>query len=155
MKIRRVCLLLLALACICMALSGCAKASASTTATLTIQALNAWTAKGIAGVHIVIPEANVKVTTDESGMAANIAVPVSLPASSSGVLTPTWGEITILAYCEGYIDTIVTRVCLQPGENRVGPNLILFPQDDNPDPMIISEGPPQDWCQSILDTYRP
>ena len=47
------------------------------------------------------------------------------------------------------------RVALHPGENREGPNLILFPEDDNPEPIVLTEGPPQDWCQALLDIYRP
>lgn len=135
--------------------AGCSRANSQTTATLTIQALNAWSAQGIPGVHIVIPEANVHVTTDASGVAQAITVPISLPEGDASALTPTWGEITVLAYCEGYIDTAMLRVALHPGENREGPNLILFPKDDNPDPIVLTEGPPQDWCQALLDSYRP
>ncbi len=111
----------------------------------------------LVGAQVVIPEWDLTCTTDENGSTGKIDIPIAADAHFDGFYPTTWGECTLLVYCEGYIPYALFHVTVWEQQARQGPNIYLFPEDSGKrdQPFIVVEAPPRLWVNGLLERYLP
>lgn len=123
---------------------------------LIINAQDGLSKEPLSGVTVVIPETGQRYVTDDNGQTGVITVPIVADAAYSAILPQTWGEITILAYKDGYADYAVFHVHVWENQTRYGPTLMMFSsdQDATGQPFTLTEGPHRLWVQQLLNQFR-
>ena len=111
----------------------------------------------IEGATVVIPEINESYKTDENGYTPAIKIDIIPDPHFEKIHPKTWGEATLIAYKEGYIEYVLLHIHVWEDQDRKGPKILLFPQDNKrlDQPMSIVEGPNQIWINSLVEKYRP
>lgn len=105
---------------------------------------------------VVIPEANITCKTDTSGRTPRLAVPVLYDNHFSGIVSQPWGTVTVLVYCEGYVDYALFYAQVQPGKERGNLEILMFESSsESSRPFNIIEGPDRKWAEDVLNKYRP
>lgn len=126
-------------------------------AQLQIQALDGQSNTPLPGVSVVIPETGKTYQTGEDGKTETITVPIIHDTHYQNMLAMPWGEITILAYKDGYIPYALFYVQVWENETRQGPNLLMFQEGatSSNQPFSLVEGPQRLWVNQLLEQYRP
>ncbi|MGI6168609.1 MAG: hypothetical protein ACOYI4_02690 [Christensenellales bacterium] len=134
-----------------------ADAAPADTGSLQIQAVDGASDVPLAGVTIVIPETSQTYTTGDDGKTQLIRVPIIKDTHYQDLLAMPWGEITILAFKDGYIPYALFYVQVWENEVRQGPNLLMFREGSTStsQPFSIVEGPQRLWVEQILEKYKP
>jgi hypothetical protein len=111
----------------------------------------------IEGATVVIPETNTSYKTDEMGYTPDIRIEIVPDIRFKNINPKTWGEATLIAYKEGYIEYVLLNINIWESQNRQGPKIRLFPKENQQldQPMSIVEGPNQLWINSLVEKYRP
>ncbi|NLB61345.1 MAG: carboxypeptidase-like regulatory domain-containing protein [Clostridiales bacterium] len=107
----------------------------------------------IEGAIVVIPETNQQYVTDKEGKTELIQVPLIRDKHHSKLLKQDYGLTTVLVYCDGYVPYALFFTHVENGTMRNGPNVWLFPEPG--DPFVIIEAPKGDWCNELIEMYRP
>lgn len=121
------------------------------------QVLDGFSDEPIEGAVVVIPETNASYRTDEKGYTPNIKIEVVPDAHYRDINPKTWGEATLIAYKEGYVEYVLLHINVWESQDRAGPKIRLFPVENQEldQPMSIVEGPNQLWINSLVEKYRP
>ena len=127
------------------------------TGSLQLEVLDGMTQHPLEDVIIVIPETGEKYTTNAEGKTPVIQVPIIENETYRDILAQPWGEITVLAYKDGYIPYALFHTQIWENEARQGPQLLLFPQDssDSDQPFSIVEGPQRIWVNDLIERFNP
>ena len=112
-----------------------------------------FTDEPLEGAVVVIPETNMQYITNKEGKTELIQVPLLRDKHYSKLLKQDYGLVTVLVYCEGYAPYALFFTHVENGTMRNGPNVWLFPEPG--DPFVIIEAPKGDWCNELIDMYRP
>ena len=131
-------------------LGGCARPLEQGALIVTLQ--DGSSGQPVAGAQVVLAQTGQVSQTDSQGRteALYLSCPAALRPSD-----PSWGEATLLIYCEGYADTVLLNVQTPPGQIRSGPVVLLFPPTASGEPFVVYESPPSAWTSRLLDTFRP
>ncbi|MGI6176474.1 MAG: hypothetical protein ACOYJC_10045 [Christensenellales bacterium] len=131
--------------------------SVGASAALIVEVYDGNSGQPLPGVQVVVPETNTCYTTDTAGKTEPISVPVILDTHYADMLPMPWGEITLIAYSDGYIPYALFYVQVWENETRQGPRIYLFPENQagSKEPFSIIEGPQRLWVNRIVDQYRP
>ncbi len=123
-------------------------------ASLRIEVLDGLTNDAISGAVIVIPETGKSYQTDSSGMTEPIDLP---PVEAEAALAKPWAEASVLIYKDGYVPYALFHVNAVPGETREGPKVYLFPEASvkSAQAFSVTEGPPREWVNELVDKNRP
>lgn len=110
----------------------------------------------IEGATIVIPEIDQSFVTGADGRTSKIRVPVDPDGRFKSIMPKSWGEITLIAYKEGYIDYVLFYTHVWENQTREGPEILLFPQDEKKgvEPFAIVEGPNRLWVKELVKKYK-
>ncbi|MEG1547753.1 MAG: hypothetical protein RR232_01680 [Clostridia bacterium] len=120
-------------------------------------AVDAYTLAPIEGVTIVIPEYDLSITTNDAGIADATRLELRVDKEHELLLSQFWGEITVLAYKDGYLPYALFYVHVFKQHMRSGPTLYMFPEGENSGVTCISviESPEKEWTQQLLERYAP
>ncbi len=129
--------------------------NSSASAAISPLLLDGETNRPLENAVVVIPETGKSYKTDASGRAADIKVPVVPDSRFDAVYKKTWGEITIIAYKEGYKPYLLLYTNVFSGEKREGPTLYMYREDSSAEPFAIIESPSRFWMQSLIEKYNP
>jgi len=102
---------------------------------------------------IVIPETGEQYQTHSNGKTDVIRIPYVPESDFDDIYPKAWGEVTLLAYAEGYAPYALFYLQLTENTLREGPTVMLFPGEQ--DPFSIIEGPPDKWVSALIEKYRP
>lgn len=121
------------------------------------QVVDGFSEKPIEGAVIVIPEMGEKYTTDAKGLTANIKVPIMEDLHFSEIHPKPWGEITLIVYKEGYVESVIFHLNVWENQTRKGPRILLFQGTAGEEnrPMSVVEGPHRLWVNQLVKKYRP
>lgn len=121
------------------------------------QVVDGFTEEPIEGATVVNPETNKSYKTDGEGYTPRIKVNIISDAHFDGIHPKIWGETTLIAYKEGYIEYVFLHINVWEDQDRKGPKILLFPKNHKhtDQPMSIVEGPNQLWINSLVEKYRP
>ncbi|HHZ13408.1 MAG: hypothetical protein ACOX1R_03555 [Caldicoprobacterales bacterium] len=121
------------------------------------QVVDGFSEEPIEGATVVIPETNTSYKTDEMGYTPDIRIEIVPDIRFKNINPKTWGEATLIAYKEGYIEYVLLNINIWESQNRQGPKIRLFPKENQQldQPMSIVEGPNQLWINSLVEKYRP
>ncbi len=110
----------------------------------------------IANATVCIPEIDGYFTTDEHGYTDVIEVPIASNLSFANTLARTWGEVTVLAYKDGYIDCLLLYTAVRENLTRLGPVIFLFPKGnaDSSEYHLQMEKPNSGWISKFISKYR-
>lgn len=124
---------------------------------LKIEVVDGFTDLPIEGASVIIPEINKSFITGEDGRTPLITVPVLTDSRYDETLKQGWGGISVLVYCQGYIDYALFYAHVTQGEERAAVKIYLFQEGStgSSQPFSIIEGPDRQWVKEILDKYRP
>ena len=111
----------------------------------------------IEGAVVVVPETGERYVTGTDGRTPVITVPLIKDVRFDKVSPKPWGEISLIAYKQGYLPYAVFYLQIHENQRRNGPNLYLIRPEDTAAKGAISiiEGPAQDWVQAIVEKYAP
>ncbi len=128
--------------------------SAELNAALQIEVLDGLTSEPVSGAVIVIPEVGKNYQTDAAGKTEPIALP---PREASAASEKPWAEASVLIYKDGYVPYALFHVNAATGETREGPRVYLFPESSvqNTQPFSVTEGPPREWVNELIEQNRP
>lgn len=123
---------------------------------LIVTVVNGFTEQPIQGARVVIPEAGQSAVTNAQGKTGTLTAPINRDETYENILPKSWGEITLLIYCEGYIDCAIFHVNIAQDKTRQGPKVLLFPldADGSNQPFTLIESPDRRWVQELLTKYR-
>ena len=125
-------------------------------ATLRIRVQDGHTGADLPGAEVVIAETGEHYHTDEQGYTPDIPVPILRDTRYDQLHPQEWGEISVLAYCEGYEDYALFHLQVEPGQARTDPVVMMFERDQlYSQPFALVEGPKAEWVQELLDRFRP
>lgn len=120
-------------------------------AAFTPQVLDGTTKLPVENAVIVIPEENLRFTTDAQGKTDVIRIPYR--TQESEILEKDWCEVSLLIYADGYAPYALFYLQLTESEIRQGPTILLFP--DHGKVFSIIEGPPESWVNQALEKFSP
>ncbi len=126
----------------------------ASSAALQIEVLDGLTSEPVSGAVIVIPEVGKNYQTDAAGKTE----PIALPQAASGDASDRpWAEASVLIYKDGYVPYALFHVNAASGETREGPRVYLFPESSvqNAQPFSVTEGPPREWVNELVEQHRP
>lgn len=91
-------------------------------------------------------------TTNKKGLTERITVPLLVNQNYNNSLTPPNGEITLLAYKTGYVDSLLFNVKVPINSTRLTVIIYLSPIHNSNEnkPTIASELPNEIWAQQII-----
>ncbi|MGI6003902.1 MAG: hypothetical protein ACOX88_00595 [Christensenellales bacterium] len=126
-------------------------------AQIIITAKDGFTDEPLEGTVIVIPEIEKSYVTDAEGKTPVITVPVLRDERYDKIQQMPWGEITIIAYKDGYVENALFHISVEPGKVRHGPNVMMFKVGEisSTEPLSLIEGPPRLWLNELVEKYRP
>ena len=106
------------------------------------QVVDGFSEEPIEGATVVIPETNTSYKTDEMGYTPDIRIEIVPDIRFKNINPKTWGEATLIAYKEGYIEYVLLNINIWESQNRQGPKIRLFPKENQQldQPMSIVEG---------------
>ncbi|SCJ66876.1 Uncharacterised protein [uncultured Clostridium sp.] len=137
-------------------LGGLNAPEAQAQATLRIRVQDGHTGADLPGAEVVIAETGEHYHTDEQGYTPDIPVPILRDTRYDQLHPQEWGEISVLAYCEGYEDYALFHLQVEPGQARTDPVVMMFERDQlYSQPFALVEGPKAEWVQELLDRFRP
>ncbi len=131
-------------------LGGCAPAEQRGALIVTVQ--DGPNGSPVAGAQVVLAQTGQSSRTDSQGRTEALYLPFSAAQNASD---PSWGEATLLIYCEGYADTVLLNVQTPSGQIRNGPVVLIFPPSASGEPFVVYESPPSAWTHRLLDAFRP
>nr|MDD6335750.1 hypothetical protein [bacterium] len=100
--------------------------------TLTVRVTDGMTGKPIPGAAVIVGETGKRFFCDNSGATP----PIALPAGGQGGLfsSPT---ATLLIGAPGYLPTVILNVQGKAGQNRSGPEVMLFTKSSTAAPYVL------------------
>lgn len=120
---------------------------------LKVTILDIKTKEPLADATVCIPETGEYYTTDKFGRTATIGVPYLKNSQYDNINERNWGDITILAYKEGYVDYLVFYIMVTKDKTR-HITLTLAPYTPGSNPYIIIESPDDQWAIDIINKYK-
>ena len=123
---------------------------------LEVTVVDGFTEQPIEGARVVVPETGQSVLTNAQGKSGVLTAPIRRDENYEDILPKSWGEITLLIYCQGYIDCAIFHVNIAQDKTRQGPTVLLFPldADGSNQPFTLIESPNRQWVQELLRKYR-
>lgn len=130
--------------------------SGTKTASLSITVKDAATEEPLENSTVCIIETGGYYKTDKDGKTGVIKVPLLKNTNFDKSSPRPWGEITLLAYKDGYIDFILFYVMVYENQTRNGPNIYLYATDDPETALTHSlvEGPETGWVNDLVRKYK-
>ncbi len=120
---------------------------------LKITVLDITTRKPLSDTTICIPETGKYYKTDEIGRTPTIDVPYLKNSQYDNIKERNWGDITVLAYKEGYVDYLVFYIMVTKNKTR-HITITLAPYSEGSQPYIIIESPEEQWAKDIINKYK-
>ncbi|HEY8423586.1 MAG TPA: carboxypeptidase-like regulatory domain-containing protein [Clostridia bacterium] len=120
---------------------------------LKIRVIDLVTREPVAGATVCIVESNQYYTTDKNGFTPTIQAPYLKNTNFDNVLERPWGDITILAYKEGYVDYLVFYIMLPKNATR-HLTITLAPYSAGAEPYLLIESPDDEWAKEIIKKYK-
>lgn len=119
--------------------------------------IDGFTKEPIEGAIIIIPELDKTFTTDIKGRVGQIKIDIIEDNHFKEIEPKSWGEITLIAYKEGYLDYVLFHTHVWESQGRNGPQITMFKKDDRniEDPIYLIESPHRLWVKELVDKYRP
>lgn len=129
---------------------------ASSSSRVIIQVIDDFTNQPIEGVTICIIETRHYEITNKYGSTTPIEVPIVTNKNFDLYLKRNWGELTILAYKNGYADNLSLYNLVMPNTTRAG--LIIrmreiINSEDN-SPTISVNQPSPEWIETLIKLYK-
>jgi hypothetical protein len=120
---------------------------------LKISIIDLKTREPLENATVCILETKQYYTTDKYGNTPTIQAPYLKNSNFDDVLERPWGDITILAYKDGYVDYLVFYIMVQKNKTRYL-TLTLAPHSVGSEPYLIIESPDDDWAKEIIKRYK-
>jgi hypothetical protein len=120
---------------------------------LKIKIIDLKTREPLENATVCIVETSKYYTTDKQGNTPTIQVPYLKNSNFDNVLERPWGDITILAYKDGYVDYLVFYIMVQKNKTRYL-TLTLAPYSVGSKPYLIIESPDDAWAKEIIKKYK-
>jgi len=120
---------------------------------LKITVLDIRTHEPLENATVCIPETGIYYTTDKFGRTPTIDVPYLKNGQYDNIKERNWGDITILAYKQGYVDYLVFYIMVTKDKTR-HVTLTLAPYTEGSQPYIIIESPDDQWAKDIINKYK-
>jgi len=125
------------------------------TATISPIVFDGQTNTPIQGAVVVIAETGLSYETDTSGKTELISVPIIHDSRFDDILPKQWGEVTLIIYKEGYKPYVLFYLQIFAGEDRAGPSIFMYREDDTfEEPFSIIESPNRLWVESLIEKYQ-
>ena len=121
------------------------------------QVVDGFSEEPIRGATVVIPEINQKFVTAEDGYTAAIRIPIQEDEHFEKISPKPWSEVTVLVYCQDYIEYALFQAHVWESQSRKGPKILLFPKEKGKEnePFGVVEGPHRIWIKELVEKYRP
>ena len=121
---------------------------------LHIRVVDAYTLMPVAGAKVIIPDADMTATSDNTGSCVFNGIPIRKNNLHHRLLQYEWGECTVIAMTSGYRPTVILNTRVDKDKMRSGPTVYMFPEelDDIPVAAIV-ESPEQEWIIELVDKY--
>ena len=118
-----------------------------------VSVVDVYSLKPLDGATVVFPAHNILAQTDQGGLAHVYNIPVEADAEHERLLAQSFGQTTILCYCDGYHPYALFYAQVTPAHMRNGPTLYMFPETESYGCVI--EAPPAEWVDALMERYRP
>lgn len=120
---------------------------------LKISIIDLKTREPINNATVCIVETERYYTTDKNGNTPTIQVPYIKNSNFDNILERPWGDITILAYKDGYVDYLVFYIMVQKNSTRYL-TLTLAPYSAGSEPYLLIESPDNEWAKELITKYK-
>lgn len=126
-------------------------------AALSVRICDAHTGEPLEEANVVVAETGERYTTDGQGLTPVMDVPYMPDARFNRILRRNWGEVTILAYADGYLPYALFHTAVWKSTARGPITLYLFMDDGSMDdiPFSVIEAPENDWAAALLKKFNP
>ncbi len=118
---------------------------------------DAVTSAPIKDAYIVLPQSGQTYMSDGLGRVRAYGVPLDMEAILNKITLQPYGNVTLIAYKEGYIPCCIFYVQLYEDHVRNGPNIYMFAksQDSTLGVTTFIESPSEAWVKALIDKYAP
>ncbi|HOF99869.1 MAG TPA: hypothetical protein PK438_07805 [Clostridia bacterium] len=123
---------------------------------ISVYVIDAYTLEPLENAAIVLPESGICAETDARGVALLYSVPIDMKSDFMLLTGAAYGEITLLAYADGYLPCVWLKVHMSPGRVCNGPTIYMFPEGrESVDVTVFTQAPDEELMRRFVEKYAP